>query len=190
MTRLDDAMDCASAALRVGDIVVVRCRCGPTIGAARDASRRMSARLSSLAAFGAGRLVRSASPGMGLVAAHLKYPLGIDVEALTGTSLPFDRRATLHSSEEQVFPAPVSERDLSAIWVRKEAVLKAFGVGLAVMPSTIATGGHDESWQTVSHAVLGTAWLRSLDPISGFEMGLAALTANPASVSFVDCAAP
>ena len=186
----DAAMERAASALRVGDIVVVRCRCAGSLDAARDAARAASAQLTSVATFGPGRLARSATVGMGLVAAHLHCPLGVDVEALTGTALPFDRRNTLHPQEQQNFPLHASEDELGAIWVRKEAVLKAFGVGLAVMPSAILTGGRDQSWRVVSHAVLGAASLRSLDPVAGFEMALAVLKNTSTSIVFIDCDTP
>lgn len=123
---------------------------------------------------------------MGLVAAHLHCPLGVDVEALTG-SLPLDRRATLHPQEQQDLPLHASEAELGAVWVRKEAVLKAFGVGLAVLPSAILTGGRDQCWRIVSHAGLGVASLRSLDPVPGFEMALAVLKDTGTVVVFIDC---
>ncbi len=62
---------------------------------------------------------------------------------------------------------------LLSLWVRKEAVLKACGVGLAVSPSAICTGPFDASWLTIGRSILGPAAVRSLVCPLGFVAAIA-----------------
>ncbi len=62
-------------------------------------------------------------------------PVGIDVEAaFRATELPGIAESVCHASEWQSlsnFAEPARSRALLALWVRKEALLKAEGIGLA-----------------------------------------------------------
>jgi 4'-phosphopantetheinyl transferase len=67
--------------------------------------------------------------------------VGIDIERSPSRIAMHDLIATICTPAEaaDVMVLPVLERDsaLLALWTRKEALLKAFGVGLAVPPSTL-----------------------------------------------------
>ncbi|MGX7677821.1 4'-phosphopantetheinyl transferase family protein [Jatrophihabitans sp. DSM 45814] len=81
-------------------------------------------------------------------------PIGIDIEAADGLALPDEAAGAngiadvaLTASEraaEYYENRSLSERDLLRYWVRKEALLKATGHGLAVAPSLIEVSGPDE----------------------------------------------
>jgi 4'-phosphopantetheinyl transferase len=82
-------------------------------------------------------------------------PVGVDVEAsFRAAELPGIAGSVCHPSELQSlagFPEPAYSRALLALWVRKEALLKAEGVGLArEMNSFRASAG--ESFPLVGHA--------------------------------------
>lgn len=67
-------------------------------------------------------------------------PVGIDVEAVTA-DLDDLVDVACHPDERS---AIVTSRDFTTVWVRKEAVLKAMGVGLRRDPATVVVTGPDE----------------------------------------------
>ena len=186
MTVALDPIESALAALETGHIVVLRCRCGPSIQEAREASRRASARLERMSVFTRGQLSRSAAPGMGIVAVQLHFPVGVDVEIQGGFTSAADSPDVLHSTESRTAITATPPEEISAIWVRKEAVLKAFGVGLAVAPGGLLTGGRNASWRQVAHRGLGTAWLRSLEAPAGFDLAVATRAPKPPPLLCLD----
>lgn len=171
-------------ALDAGDIVVLCCNRAHTIADARNGTRSASAWLHTLTSLRAGRLCRSATAGLGVVAAHKKFVVGVDVEVLGSDRNLRDMANTLlHDDEREALLAAAStDSPLTHAWVRKEATLKAFGVGLAVSPGGIATGAYNPSWQAVSHGVLGTALVRSVAMPNNFALALALLGALGAEV--------
>jgi hypothetical protein len=132
--------------------------------AARDAETALRAALSSGpagAAAGASALrsSRSACVGLGAVALATHAPVGVDVEALQGAPQPDDalRRLALHEGEEACDATAFME-----LWVRKEAALKAFGVGLALPPRQLEVGPAQADWRALNSPWGGHAWLCSL----------------------------
>ena len=173
-----------SSALEDGDLIVLRCGGGVDINDARVASRRASAWLLSVSALPNLRVSRSATAGLGVVAVHRECALGVDVER-ANTERVFDGIAhtLLHPDEfDALFSEPLAHDALAHVWVRKEATLKAFGVGLAVSPTAIITGPYSEQWRTVTHAILGTALVQSIKAPDGFAVGVALLGAHSASI--------
>lgn len=90
----------------------------------------------------------SLSHGDGVAAFALSAcgPVGIDIEAcVRAAELPGIAQNVCHPSELQSlrgFPEPAYSRALLALWVRKEALLKAEGIGLArAMDSFLAAAG-------------------------------------------------
>lgn len=184
---MDNAQDVAQAverALASGELVILFCGGGDTIEGARSASRRASTWLHSVAAIPNGRLCRSATAGMGVVATHRECAIGIDVEHANLERVYDNIVGTLLHPEEfdDLFSTPIAHDALAHVWVRKEATLKAFGVGLAVSPTSIATGAFNETWRTVTHGILGTAMVRSLEAPDGFAVGVALLGTGRAHI--------
>jgi len=150
------------ATLAAGHIAVLLLPCGNSVAAARLASRAGCSLLEGLACFPRGGLSRSATPGLAAVAGHIDGPVGVDVEALTGDTLEDLAPSMLHTVEQCALPSPLAADILLSLWVRKEAVLKACGVGLAVSPSAVCTGPFDADWLTLGRSILGPAAVRSL----------------------------
>ncbi len=78
-----------------------------------------------------------------VVAVEASAPVGIDVEQTAAVAFDgFDDVALSASERRQLTELPVSERDVARteLWVRKEAVLKAHGVGLATGPGLVHLG--------------------------------------------------
>jgi phosphopantetheinyl transferase (holo-ACP synthase) len=182
------------AALARGHIVVLCVRCEPSIEAAREASRRASAWIEGIAALAGCGLSRSATPGMAVVAAPASLRVGVDVEATSTLRALGDAPAQwLHPEErpllqdqEAWLPAAAA-----ALWVRKEAVLKAFGVGLAVAPSAIAAGTYNEAWRTITHRIRATAVVRSVPaPAGGYALAVALLGLHPAPTTCIEITVP
>ncbi len=98
-----------------------------------------------------------------MVALSAMHEIGVDVE----TSVVIDAgefESLLHPSEYADWPpAPELSVILRHLWCRKEAALKAFGVGLSVAPERCAVGPSSLSWQGVLIDGLGGAQVRSVD---------------------------
>lgn len=95
--------------------------------------------------------------------------VGVDVEALGAASFPGFDDVALHPDERVATPA-----ERTRAWVRKEALLKAYGLGLAVDPRDVRL---DEdglaSWDSPAPAP-GAVWLRDLD-VPGHVVAVAVL---------------
>jgi 4'-phosphopantetheinyl transferase len=67
----------------------------------------------------------------------------------------------------------VQASDWLGLWVRKEAALKALGVGLALPPAQLPVGAASADWQALASPWGGGVWLASLKAPPGFEAALA-----------------
>lgn len=193
VNRLHDLGPRVGAALARGHVIVLWVRTEPSVLAARDASRRASAWIESIATVGRGGLSRSATSGMAAVAAHGCACVGVDIEATSTLGALGDSPLEWLHPDEQALPegqeAWSAAEAAAALWVRKEAALKAFGVGLAVAPSAIAVGAYNETWQTVTHRTLGTAAIQSLPAPAGYAVAVALRGVQQAPITFLEIAA-
>jgi 4'-phosphopantetheinyl transferase len=83
--------------------------------------------------------------------------VGVDVEALGAAEFPGFAHVALHPDERTA-----KQADPTRTWVRKEAVLKAYGLGLAVDPGQFRVDDHGlVAWDS-AHPSPGTVWLRDL----------------------------
>lgn len=161
-------------AVDVGHIAVLFCVCGVGMNTARGTARQISSWLHRDENSTTRRLSRSATNGLAAVAVHLNGIVGIDVETDEDSLSKDDLlEEILHPDERRNAGALNTPTGFLSMWVRKEAVLKAFGVGLAVSPRTTCTGAFDPEWRRVDHRQLGHAKVRSLPAPSGFAAALA-----------------
>jgi 4'-phosphopantetheinyl transferase len=82
--------------------------------------------------------------GLSLVAIARSRAVGVDIELLRSVPAQWAlTRAALTVREQQALPVGTRERSYAflRVWVRKEAILKAAGVGLAVEPSLLELTG-------------------------------------------------
>ncbi|NUR79487.1 MAG: 4'-phosphopantetheinyl transferase superfamily protein, partial [Dermatophilaceae bacterium] len=79
----------------------------------------------------------SRTPGLVAVALSRSGPVGVDVEPRAAASFEGFDEVALHPDERAPRTATATERVTA--WVRKEAALKALGVGLRVDPASIRT---------------------------------------------------
>ncbi|MCR4514912.1 4'-phosphopantetheinyl transferase superfamily protein [Aeromicrobium sp. 50.2.37] len=112
--------------------------------------------------------------GLALVAVVQGARVGVDLELL-GTDVEHLADVALGPRDA---PAPTPS-ELLRTWTRKEAVLKAVGVGLAVDPSELAvSGAHDPaelvSWSVVDVADPRPVHLVDLGPAHGVPAGVVA----------------
>lgn len=68
------------------------------------------------------------------VAVSASWPVGVDVESFDGTGFTGFREVALHPDEHGHVHGAAAR---ATVWTRKEAVLKAVGVGLLVDPATV-----------------------------------------------------
>lgn len=119
-----------------------------------------------------------------VVAVARGVPVGVDVEEMSPPAegaLPAE--VMLSSRERQVWEGlsgPDRGPALFRYWVRKEAVLKATGDGLAVSPGLLTVSGPDEAarlldWAGPSPSPVGAVRLHDLDPGQGFAACVALL---------------
>lgn len=113
-------------------------------------------------------------------------PVGVDVETEGAAELAGVADVALHPGERGAAAA-----DPTRAWVRKEALLKAYGLGLAVDPRDVGLDddGH-VTWDS-THEPPGAVWLRDLVvpahtaavailPPAGLDVTALSVTARPA----------
>jgi 4'-phosphopantetheinyl transferase len=96
-------------------------------------------------------------------------PVGVDVEAEGAADFAGFPDVALHPGERET-----SADDPTRVWVRKEALLKAYGLGLAVDPSDVRLDDDGlASWDS-PHRPPGVVWLRDL-AVPGHVVAVAVL---------------
>ena len=137
----------------------------------------IGARLISTFGAGSTRISRSATPGLAAVALCRSAAVGIDVERVRPELVDDDLTdLALHPQER----AAAGERDpeaFFAIWTRKEAALKALGVGLAIAPDTVIAGHRQFEWIRLAFGAAGFVRVRSINAPLGFCAAVATLGA-------------
>ncbi len=113
-----------------------------------------------------------------VVAMSWAGPVGVDVEQLDGFQDPAVGDVLLHPSEVATGPG-----QLCTTWVRKEALLKASGQGLAVDPRTVLLGPPDAAATVLDRPGAEAAWVLDLDLAPDLRAAVAGLGARPDDVS-------
>ena len=104
-------------------------------------------------------------------------PVGVDLEAEGAAGFAGFADVALHPDERAT-----AGTDPTRTWVRKEALLKAYGLGLAVDPGDIRLD-HDglATWDS-PHPAPGAVWLRDLD-VPGHVVAVAVLPLDDQDVA-------
>jgi 4'-phosphopantetheinyl transferase len=98
-------------------------------------------------------------------------PVGIDIESLDSISGDAEMRSSLHPAEwSAVNRLPIHRRPPAIIrcWVRKEAALKATGIGLNLDPASILVGASGDPTAGVRVADRSIRWIGDLDAPPGY----------------------
>ncbi|MGE3810599.1 MAG: 4'-phosphopantetheinyl transferase superfamily protein [Candidatus Nanopelagicales bacterium] len=112
----------------------------------------------------------SRAAGMSLAAVTDAGPLGVDIEISGAAGFAGFADVALGEHDDDAL-------DPTTAWVRKEALLKAYGLGLAVDPRDVPAEG--EAVPPPPGAPRGTAWRRDLD-VPGHAAAVAVLLERPA----------
>lgn len=143
--------------------VAVLCAAGTKLLRAREQLRDLDRVLAPLAQTLSARVSRSATDGLAAWAASLVTPVGVDVQSAPASLETEVMHAALHP-EEAAWLAGQHRPELAfaALWSGKEAVLKAFGVGLAWSPREVLAAPVTAAWRALQVGTLGHAWLSHL----------------------------
>ena len=166
--------------------VVVLCAAGEPIVRAREQLRWLDQALTATAADLGARVSRSATEGLAAWAASTAGPIGVDVQSHPVDDAPLDAAlldAALHPGERRWLARQAhAEAAFAQLWAGKEAVLKAFGVGLAWSPRDVAVLPVAQAWHALRVPSLGHAWLSHLRAPGAPRVALAvALNAGQAA---------
>jgi 4'-phosphopantetheinyl transferase len=166
------------ATLQRGGVAVLLAEAAQDIEVARRTSRRIGAEAerATVAPCGTGPYVsRSATAGLAAAALCQRGRVGIDVERIRPELIDDDLlRLALHPTERAA-QQQMNAQEFYALWTRKEAVLKALGVGLALAPSLFVAPGSETGWTRCDAGSHGSAQVRAIQAPPGFCAALAAL---------------
>jgi 4'-phosphopantetheinyl transferase len=95
---------------------------------------------------------------LSVVAISAARPVGVDVEPVDAAGFPGFDDVALHPDERAATPA-----ERTRAWVRKEALLKAYGLGLAVDPRHVRLDDHGLAGWDSPEPEPGPVRLRDLD---------------------------
>lgn len=162
--------------------VVVLCAPGEPLLRARAQLRLLDAALRPTATRLAARVSRSATDGLAAWAASTIAPVGVDVQSQVAALDDALLDLSLHPLEAR-WLADQADREwaFTRLWAGKEAVLKAFGVGLAWSPTEVdarpattpSPASSPQPWRQLTVPALGSAWLSHLEPPATLRVTLA-----------------
>jgi 4'-phosphopantetheinyl transferase len=177
--------DAVAAALDGGAAAaVLLCGLGLPLAASRRRLAALDAALGRQAAAAGWRVSRSATDGAAAWAACRHVPLGIDVQCAPASLDEALLRAALDDDERQWLDRQSDGPGaFASLWAGKEAVLKAFGVGLAWPPARVPVLPAPDGWQRVEIAALGVAWLSrpACDGLPAVALAVALNAGQPAA---------
>jgi 4'-phosphopantetheinyl transferase len=136
-----------------------------------------------------------AHSGDRVVAAVAETPIGVDVEAIRPIDHVLLAPRVLSPDERAVYeelPAAAREAALLGWWVRKEALLKAIGRGLAEPLTAVGLGGSAAPDEIRQWPFDGRPWVRALDVGAGHLAAVAGTTADggPPELTVIAAASP
>ena len=144
-------------------IIVVLCARGEPLLTARTQLHVLDQILAPLADEFGVRVSRSSTDGLAAWAAG-SAPVGVDVQCAPAALEEGLLEAALHPQELAWFRTRLDPTNAFArLWAAKEAVLKAFGVGLAWSPHEVRVLPVTPGWHALHVPALGHAWFSHLD---------------------------
>lgn len=171
--------------LAAGRLVICWCEAESDTVAVRSLVRRLDMQLRATCGYH-GRLFwsRTACKGLGGVAVSVAGPIGIDAEPPGGPG-PDASMLDLVATDAERSPALFDADAFLALWTRKEAVVKALGVGLALPPRHVHVGAPDSKWRLVDSPWGGQAYVRTLGAPGRYHAALATRGSGVAVSAFL-----
>lgn len=124
---------------------------------------------------------------LGLIGIAEGFEVGVDLEPLRPLDDLTGLEEQVFSDEERRLSRDRSERErrdgFLRVWTRKEAVLKACGLGLSLAPSTFTVGLERTRLRAPDGRVM---WLRSFVPATGYIAAVCATKPFDCSLHFAD----
>jgi len=144
--------------------VIVLCARGQPLETARTSVRALSEALSNTFDDAALHTSRSSTDGLAAIAFSKSCSIGVDVQCAPPGLENELLEAALDSRERRWLAAqPQPEWTFAQLWAAKEAVLKAFGVGLAWPPNALHVLPMTDSWRLIDAGPLGRSWLSFIE---------------------------
>lgn len=173
------------AALKRGDVVTLMVQVPGDIERARAAGRLLSLKLRGALGATDLHLSRSATPGLAAMALCRRSGIGIDVEHVRPAWIDDELCDLALHPAERATAARGGPEAFFGIWTRKEAVLKALGVGLSVPPSSFDSGQIDTRWAHCKLGPIAAANVRSVHAPCGYSAAFGAIGFKPTLHSWV-----
>ena len=173
--QINELAALVSSALTGGaPAVVVLCGAGQPLLSARAQLRTLHQALHPTATRLAARISRSATDGLAAWAASTAGPVGVDVQSHVSVLDNALLDVALHPREVPWLAKQLNrEIAFTRLWAGKEAVLKAFGVGLAWSPREVDAAPSTRQWRDLNVPALGNVWLSHLEPPATLGVALA-----------------
>jgi len=124
---------------------------------AQDLLRAEAARFHQVAVRHPAYVSLARAGDLSVVAVTDAGPVGVDVEAQGAADFAGFADVALHPGERAT-----TADDPTRVWVRKEALIKAYGLGLAVDPSDVRLDDDGLAAWDSPHRPPGAVWLRDL----------------------------
>lgn len=108
------------------------------------------------------------------------HEVGVDLEHERPARSVIQLASLVLSPLERVRLARLTPSDILQVWTRKEAVLKAYGIGLARDPQTLTLQPPPEGgWSLVDGTAIANGWVRDISLKNGLFGALAVIGGTP-----------
>lgn len=170
--------------------VVVWQEASPWLPAARGQARSLCRQLESALLPQQPATSRTATRSLVGVAMSRTNGIGLDVEAVSPGAEDVELQSRALHPRELLGERPIPPDVFCALWARKEAALKALGLGLAIDPRDVYVGPSRAEWSPVLVHGCVVASVRSIPALRGSVGALALRSGSPQGDVWVYEAAP